>query len=248
MTHSRQSLWITSILISTLVASPALGQDPPSSPAAAKPAAPVAAETAKPVPPPPKVVQDQKEEEEEHKLVGLRVNLLPLVAGFLVGKSGIYSFGTEVRIIDELSAGPNIAFANLKIDGKTVSTFSYGARVNWYMSGKAVGRGWYLSPYFTIVPLKASSVVNQSGFDVPVEAKYSASIVGATVGYQWMWDFGMTFNVGLGAFHMNMPTSLTLTGTDPLGNPASQVFDLQQAVASIPAVLPEIEISFGFAF
>jgi hypothetical protein len=155
------------------------------------------------------------------KIANIKVEPMGLLYGI---------FGGEVsfRLTDKWSLGGSYQWFQYVTSGHTTTAQQYGGSVNWFALGRKPGGGGpYVRGFFQLLPVEVTTVAN--------DRTVTNDLLGAILGYQWMWSNGLNTNLGAGVTFQHALATQTASATFQLG-------------AVVNQLEPTFEWTIGWAF
>jgi hypothetical protein len=119
-----------------------------------------------------------------------KVNVSVYIPSLLLG---VISGDINFKLSDKITLGPQGSYYSY---GKHRG-YDIGLSMNYALSGDIFGdRVWLLNPYAAYSYSDLSFDVNENG-----KVKNGGVVTGANLVYQWMWDCGINFRAGVGAYY-----------------------------------------------
>jgi len=170
------------------------------------------------------------------KTINTKVNLIPLALESI-------SAEIDVGITQYLAIGPMVSATKQFGSGDThFRAYSLGVRGTYFFGRERFKSSWIGSVFaerlflnLTYDGLKPLILNGSSG----------GFHWGALIGYQWHWDFGLNFTLGIGVASYDIDEKVTLT-TQYLGQEIKSVQDIPE-VDKIGSLFPALDIMIGWA-
>lgn len=181
---------------------------------------------------------------------GFRINTVE-TSLFTAAGHPLGSLAGDINLGSGFAVGPLFAWGPPQpIDAAELGFWAIGLHGTYYFSGRALQDGWFIRAYCDHYTASAS-ISQATSNSAPIGATGSEGIdaIGASIGYQWVWNMGLSITLGLGAVRYNTDTpSVAVSGTDPnSGTTVKTEVDLPQ-FAGQSLILPMPEISVGWVF
>ncbi|MFH1416199.1 MAG: DUF3575 domain-containing protein [Elusimicrobiota bacterium] len=146
---------------------------------------------------------------------------------------GLINVEGNYALKENLSATGGLGFSSYDSSDWDYSLLNINIGLRYYWTKKAVN-GWYISPFLGFTNINAE--YTEPITEITADATASSINYGGLVGYQSIWNNGVTFDLGFGMQMITIPSiDVTVGGTTKTGD-------------EISATLPIIKLSLGYAF
>lgn len=141
---------------------------------------------------------------------------------------GFFNLRYEKAINDKTSFQVGGNFYSRKFDDVKTTGFGFDTEYRFYITNKkkTVPEGFYIGPTIGFDFNKTEDTDTSEG------ANFSLFGIGATIGYQWIWDSGMTLELGAGPQYSILAAK---------GDGLDESIDYE-------GVLPRLVFAIGYAF
>ena len=174
---------------------------------------------------------------EAAKTVNLKFNALAAAAS-------IVDVGADFRLTKRFTFGPEFWYSQSHI-GFVDTGYAALARGNFMITGQSFESGMYVSAYagYAAATISSYQIWNTDGtlLNGNASAGNSGTLMGAMVGYQWVWNTGFNFNVGAG-YAMSSFDVVNLNGAD--GNTAASLTGNTTGGGLLGGFKAEISVGF----
>lgn len=157
-----------------------------------------------------------------------------------------FNLKADIKIIPELSIGPNLALVDYTTSPNNFHMIGIGGNIRYFWQGTAV-HGYYFGEvinYYTytvyISGLEPYTAAPQSGTSSGNAIEYST-----LVGYQSIWEGGFVLDIAFGyQFIVSKSTYTMVSFVNPQTGPSSEPY----AVNHLFIYRPFLKIGIGYAF